>query len=447
MNNGKATPDYRIYSWDSVIGNASTINLIRRGLREKTLPRALILNGPVGTGKSTAAEIAALNLTCDNPVDGSPCLKCRNCLTNLEALKTTGRSHNLIKVNVAKMNSRADALELVKEIFTLQNFSGYNCYIIEGLDTMQERDQLAFVEEMDRLQMNTSIFICTNTYYNIVEDIRSRCITYRFNRLSKNEASMLFDVLIGELGVTHMSSAMKDLILNYARGVPRELTKQINFIKDLHPTQAELQDYLGVISSSSFTSLIQSMFRGITEMKQELQLLLAQRTSSEIFRQFSDYLLSALFYASGDIKTDLSKEDRDFIRQYLPTSKIIAVCEYIEHVNSFKLNETQLILKMIHISGLITGVSKVEIARKKAATAAVQSEQAQSLRGTVRRVAQETVSAKSSQLNTESLQSLLGTSVGSSPAEVKDLAPNKEDNFIEKTDVFSNKAVLSCEED
>ena len=76
----------RIYNFSKVVGNTTTVKLMKGALANNKFPRFSICAGLPGTGKSTCANIAALSLTCENPFNGEPCLQCESCKKNLEAI-------------------------------------------------------------------------------------------------------------------------------------------------------------------------------------------------------------------------------------------------------------------------------------------------------------------------------------------------------------------------
>ena len=71
---------YRPSTFNDVVGQNRTIELLKDSIINNKISHAYIFTGPRGTGKTSTAKIFAKAINCLNPVDGEPCNECENCL-------------------------------------------------------------------------------------------------------------------------------------------------------------------------------------------------------------------------------------------------------------------------------------------------------------------------------------------------------------------------------
>ena len=100
--------------FSTVVGNESLRKRLGHDVLNGTLPHALILEGPAGTGKHTVARACVAALACHNKKDASlpvPCLVCPSCRKILE-----GKSPDLITLGTeGKATIGVETVRFLKE--------------------------------------------------------------------------------------------------------------------------------------------------------------------------------------------------------------------------------------------------------------------------------------------------------------------------------------------
>lgn len=219
----------RIYTFDQLIGNQHCISILKTCITQGTLPHFTIFHGIGGTGKSTCAEITALAMTCQHTMNGSPCLECTSCKSNLDAIKSGTKSSTVAKINLGRENTKTDVDRMIKEIFTLQS-SERNCvYILEEAHALSTALQTSLLEEIDRLDSKTYIILCTTKLNDLIPELRSRAVLFQFKRLTDKESRLLLDKYLQDNRIS-MEEEAKLAILNYTKGIPREIVTSTEFL-------------------------------------------------------------------------------------------------------------------------------------------------------------------------------------------------------------------------
>lgn len=350
----------RLYNFDDVIGNTATIKIIRSALVKGSLGNFIILSGLPGTGKSTTGEIIGLQLTCDNPVNGNPCMKCSNCRANYNGLVKTGEGVNLIKKNLGKLNSKKDINNMIKEIFTLESPVGNNVYILEEVHSLGEEEQTALLEEIDRLDKNVYVIMCTTKRFRLLEELRSRAIEFSFNRLNAQESKLLFDKTCQAMHFKVANKEVENMIIAKSKGIPRDMVKLIKFISETEPSYSEIANFLGYINTEDFSDFLHMSTIGLKESVQIVDSLLDQYTYDVLLDQFKNYILDAMFYVTGGIRGGLSSKDTKILKEIMDKEKMFKICKVYESMSSRNSTEVDFKMAMLKVSQIMRGKTALD---------------------------------------------------------------------------------------
>ena len=380
----------RLLSFSDVVGNTSTINLIKTSLKRNTLDNFIILSGVTGTGKSTTAEIVGLTVTCENPIDGEPCMECPNCKENIKALQTNGECSTsyLKKVNLGRVNSKKDVEELIKEIFVLQSPLGNSVYILEEVHALSAipNGQTALLEVIERLSSNVYVIMCTTKPYSLLEELRDRAINYKFNRLTPEECKLLFDNTCKRLGITKLTKRVENLILRKAKGVPRVLVKMIEFVHKNEPSERELEEYFGFINTEVFSKLLSAMDLSLADTMNYVEGMVNSNTYDVLIEQLEDYILKALFYITGGISEDLTHYDKKTINSLLDAPKVFKMCKVFKNISVRDCDENDFRFMVLELYQILKGKKPVDIIKDNTAQATQQSMSAKSLANEIKKI-------------------------------------------------------------
>lgn len=394
----------RLYQYKDVIGNTASVSLLKNAVEKRAVPKFIILTGVYGTGKSTCAEITGLALTCENPVDGEPCLHCRNCQANLKALKGSGVSDNLVKKNIGLIQGKKDVLDLIREIFVLKSGLGNNVYIVEEFHGIKKEDQTAFLEEIDRLDDNTFVIATTTKSTALLPELRSRAIIFNFSRLSDKETKLLFDTTCSKLGFK-ASKAVEDMVTRKAKGVPRDLVNMIDFISTTQPTEDMLSEHLGYISNQQYTNLLLNLTQDeITAINSIDEM--SQKDVNTVMEQFQEYMKEVMFYVYGGRAGSLSKKDISIIKMLIDKIKLNKIFNIINKVEWDRLNVATLSFMFFRIRQVLLDSSVKEVLTTNTEKASVAVQKAQAQRDEVLQKDKDRINSKTEEMTTDMFMSL-----------------------------------------
>lgn len=343
----------RLYRFKDVIGNKASVKMLSKSLERNALPNFIILSGVPGTGKSTCAEITGLRLTCRNPKGPEPCLECDSCKSNIRALQSTGESNNLVKKNLGLTNSKKDIEQIINEIFILKGSVGNSVYILEEAHSLGKNEQTALLEEIDRVDANTYIIICTTKPFSLLPELRSRAISFSFNSLNSEDLNILFDRTCLKLGLGIPKSDIKQTIINYSKGVPRDLVNLLDFIKKNGASEDEIKAFLGEIPASLFINLFQNLKAGMASSVVLIDDLLRTININELTFRLKEFLLDVMFLLEADIKGKFTKQEKDAILDLFTKSKLNKLLSIFEKVDIKNITEVDLKYILIKCSRVL----------------------------------------------------------------------------------------------
>lgn len=318
----------RIYTFDQLIGNQHCISILKTCITQGTLPHFTIFHGIGGTGKSTCAEITALAMTCQHTMNGSPCLECTSCKSNLDAIKSGTKSSTVAKINLGRENTKTDVDRMIKEIFTLQS-SERNCvYILEEAHALSTALQTSLLEEIDRLESKTYIILCTTKLNDLIPELRSRAVLFQFKRLTDKESRLLLDKYLQDNRIS-MEEEAKLAILNYTKGIPREIVTSTEFLSRNTKTLEELLDHIQQINDTVYFELFQVLATGTIY---DLNCYLKEEVDKYDIRNFinglKEFYINMFFQIEGNVDT---------LAQTSNVMEFTSVSEILKKVDRFSL--------------------------------------------------------------------------------------------------------------
>jgi DNA polymerase-3 subunit delta' len=181
--------------FDSIIGQKNPIRLLKKLLRNGTLPHALLFTGIEGVGKRTAAAEIAMALNCVEP-QGShqrhrdPSRACGTCAT---CRQIRSNSHPDI-FTVAPQNNllRIDQIRQLIQTLAMKPFSAHHrVVIIQRAQTMNPEAANALLKNLEEPPQQTTLILTASHRSELLPTIVSRCRQIAFEPLSPEDLQVL----------------------------------------------------------------------------------------------------------------------------------------------------------------------------------------------------------------------------------------------------------------
>lgn len=331
---------YRPKTLDEVKGQDQIIKDLRRRQREDTWPKAMLFQGPFGTGKTTLAQIvAAMMEACDkqgNPDWEHP--------SNKSILRETF-DRDVERVDGSQF-SKADLVDFTTHLKMRPMYDKRRIIIIEEADQLSTAAINALLKVMESPQPNVHFILLSMEEKGIPGAIKSRCQVYKVKPLSIKDIMLtLHNVMIksgyendknvptsfkveglGEIAKTSggsMRTALSNLERCLSAGIfTKEAIQKEFFVVDETSTLNVLRGILGLSTEESMWST------------------LSKSNPQEIYNYMTSILASALMYdVSGYLENDYFENSYRELLSYKKDDIVLAYELYDMLENSPCLNK------------------------------------------------------------------------------------------------------------
>ena len=331
---------YRPKTLDEVRGQDQIIKDLRRRQREDTWPKAMLFQGPFGTGKTTLAQIvAAMMEACDkqgNPDWEHP--------SNKSILRETF-DRDVERVDGSQF-SKADLVDFTAHLKMRPMYDKRRIIIIEEADQLSTAAINALLKVMESPQPNVHFILLSMEEKGIPGAIKSRCQVYKVKPLSIKDIMLtLHNVMIksgyendknvptsfkveglGEIAKTSGGS-MRTALSNLERCLSAGIF-----------TKEAIQKEFFVVDETSTLNV----FRGILGLSTEESMwsTLSKSNPQEIYNYMTSILASALMYdVSGYLENDYFENSYRELLSYKKDDIVLAYELYDILENSPCLNK------------------------------------------------------------------------------------------------------------
>ena len=186
--------------FDHLIGNERAKEILRRMLRQRRLPGALLFAGESGLGKKLFALELARALSCRVPRGEEACGACASCL-KVGRFQYPGSDdrdeHKRIiwgehrDVGLVRPYNRNIFIDAIRDLERESNFrpfeGGARVFIVEDADYLSEASANALLKTLEEAPPTTHIILISARPASLLPTIRSRCQTVRFAPLAFEE--------------------------------------------------------------------------------------------------------------------------------------------------------------------------------------------------------------------------------------------------------------------
>lgn len=171
---------YRPKKLDDLVGQEVVSTSLKNAFKSKRLHHAYLLEGLIGSGKTTTARILAAMENCSNLKNGvDPCGECDNCKAIF-----SGNSMDIKELDAASNRSVDDIRGIKSDI----NRAGIQCnvryIIIDEAHSLTREAAESALKMIEEPPDNVRFILCTTDAHKLKDSIQSRCIPFKFKAIN-----------------------------------------------------------------------------------------------------------------------------------------------------------------------------------------------------------------------------------------------------------------------
>lgn len=214
------TTECRPRTFDEMAGQKLAKMLLKNIVENPdAAPKTLIFYGLWGTGKTTSARAFARALNCEGS-GHKPCMKCSNCLQDIDEA-------SYYREYDSSIMGKVDKIRELRDTFYVSSARGWQVIVFDEVHLISSTAQGALLKILEEAPPRTFFVLCTTDPDKLLNTIRSRSLEVKF------EAVPADDLIANVKGICQkrnleVSDEILNLIAKKSKGHMRDAHKYID---------------------------------------------------------------------------------------------------------------------------------------------------------------------------------------------------------------------------
>lgn len=333
---------WRPRGFEGVMGQDHIVKTLSNQIMANRIAHAYLFCGTRGTGKTSTAKIFAKAVNCEEPVEGSPCNKCKVCTTINE-----NRSINIVEIDAASNNGVDNIREIREEVKYTPTEGKYKVYIIDEVHMLSTGAFNALLKTLEEPPDHVIFILATTEPHKIPATILSRCQRYDFKRISIDTIAETLNHYMVEDNINIEDKAIK-YIAKVADGSMRDalsiLDQCIAFYLNQEITFEKVLEVLGAVDTKIFINMVDAI--KVKDARKCIELtdtiMMQGRDINQFIMDLINHLRNILVLKSVENGTQILDMSKENIHEIKSQSDKVSEEEIIYYIKVFSELEVKI---------------------------------------------------------------------------------------------------------
>lgn len=333
---------FRPGEFEDVKGQDHIITTLKNQIKANRIGHAYLFCGTRGTGKTTVAKILGKAVNCEEPIDGSPCGRCKMCVDI-----NSGASLNVIEIDAAS-NNGVEHIRTIREEVEYRPPNGrYKVYIIDEVHMLTTGAFNALLKTLEEPPEYVVFILATTELHKIPVTILSRCQHYDFKRITIETIQERLQSLMDTENIEVEEKALR-YVAKMGDGSMRDALSLLDQCIAFHMgeilTYDNVLEVLGAVDTEIFSQLIRQVVDSdlATALGTVESLIMQGREISQLVNDFVWYMRNLLLVKSSDDMEDVLDVSSENLRQLKEESDMVEVETILRYIRIFSELSNQL---------------------------------------------------------------------------------------------------------
>lgn len=320
---------YRPRRFEEIFGQEHITKDLARRAATRNFPRAMLLRGMYGTGKTTVAHIIAMSLQCTAVgADGNPCGICSSCKSIIEERF----DRDTVMLDGSQIGQKDNIIEFTSTINIRPMYDKNRIFIIEEADQLSTGASNALLKILEAPQDNVYFILLSMVPGGISAAIQSRCQTFYFNPVKIKDIMLALKAIMEKEGLWSDQSIPNSFrfeglstIANASKGSLREAVQLLErCLIGEYWTAAAIQEALGLIDEATTYKVLIGLLNFSKD--ESIWNTIYSADPGELFNYFTLLLSDAMIYKTTSyIKNELYADSTRMLATHPNLDKLFTI--------------------------------------------------------------------------------------------------------------------------
>lgn len=326
-------------------------DLIKRA-QTKNWPRAMLLKGQFGTGKTTSAHIIAMHIQCTKPTaQGQPCGECSSCKSILN--ERFDRDTEML--DGGTMGLKENLIKLVESVNIRPMYDKNRVFIIEEADQLTAAAFSTLLKILEAPQDGIYFILLSMTTNGVPAAVQSRCQAFNFKAIPMKDTMLAMKSILEKESIWD-SPELPDVfkmqglaaIAGSSKGSLREAMQLLErCLVGKYYTPEEIHDNLGIVDEAATYKILDGLLDYTKD--ETIWSSLYKSDAGELYNYITLLLANAMIYKqTGFVENEL----------YAYSTKSLAGSENLEALFTALTDYPQLTKPYTRQADLLSAIAK-----------------------------------------------------------------------------------------